>query len=434
MNNMNISCGCNEKSKNMNTLCACNKEVKSMNTSCNCDKEMKNINKECSCTTPLENNKKECPILCSGDNIGQCKYSIDEDTIFLPDLENEVENFTLKPIWKEFCINGSVSVPLQKLSIEEIDSINADVQIISQKVIEVPAVYNLTTHAVTDTVTNEEGKITTGRKLIVEGIVCVTVSYVSLCKDQSVNSFHGQVPFSTFIVLPKDTSLNTNFEVYSLIEEICVKEVCDRKINLTFAVILTAEKTKITECGLKPYKNSGLDCSKPISCIEGGDCFNDQPVIKGICTSGKIENLIKSTKENLWTEISVPELLTIPKCKPNVTQILTISSTVNVMCQNTIITPVAVTNYEGEKLTGLKLLIHAILRQRITYVSDRKCHSVHAAHFDVPISAYIVLPSTASQLSKYRIRTCIEDLYACALNSRQIFKNTTLFFKAEPII
>lgn len=408
--------------------------MSNMNLPCSCDQEIKNISGQCSCTNSMIKDKDTCPILCNGENVGKCRYSIDEDTIFLPDLESEVKNFILKPVWTEFTINGSISVPVQKLSVEEIDSVNADVQIISQKVVEVPAVYDLTTHTVTDTVTNEEGKITTGRKLIVEGLICVTISYVSLCKDQSVNSFHGQIPFSAYIVLPKDTPLNAHFAVYSLIEEICVKEVCDRKVDFTFAIILTAEKTTVTECGLKAYENSGLDCSKPITCTVEEDCFTDQPVIKGICTSVQIENLIKSKTENLWTEISVPELLTIPMCKPNITQILTVASTVNVMCQNTIVTPVAVANYEGEKLTGLKLLIHAILRQRITYVSDKECHAVHAAHFDIPISAYIVLPSTASPLSKYRIRTCVEDLYACALNSRQIFKNTTLFFKAEPII
>lgn len=408
--------------------------MSNMNLPCSCDQEIKNISGQCGCTNSMIKDKETCPILCSGENVGRCRYSVDEDTIFLPDLESEVKNFILKPVWTEFSINGSISVPVQKLSVEEIDSVNADVQIISQKVVEVPAVYDLTTHAVTDTVTNEEGKITTGRKLIVEGLICVTISYVSLCKDQSVNSFHGQIPFSAYIVLPKDTPLNSNFAVYSLIEEICVKEVCDRKVDFTFAIILTAEKTTVTECGLKAYENSGLDCSKPITCTEEVDCFNDQPVIKGICTSVQIENLIKSKTENLWTEISVPELLTIPMCKPNITQILSVASTVNVMCQNTIVTPVAVANYEGEKLTGLKLLIHAILRQRITYVSDKECHAVHAAHFDIPISAYIVLPSTASPLSKYRIRTCVEDLYACALNTRQIFKNTTIFFKAEPII
>ncbi|MEG0133135.1 MAG: DUF3794 domain-containing protein [Clostridium sp.] len=421
MNNINTTCGCDKSRQNIS--CDCNKK-NANNMPCSGDGHM---------TTPCQKelvSSCKCNVTpCSEDN---CNYCVNEDSIFFPDIESKVASFQLKDVWTELSINGSVAVPMQKPSIEQVDSVNATVQILSRRVVVAPAVYD-NSGIVIETVTNEEGKITTGRKLVIEGLICVANSYVSLNKDQSVHSFHGQVPFSAFIVLPKDADVDANYEVYSLIEEICVKQVCDRSINFTFAIILTAEKTSNTDCSKSYYDNSGIDCMGSIGPCGQSECFTDQPVIKGPCTRIQVENLIKDNTETLWTEISVPELLTIPACKPDVMQILTVTSSVEVMCQKVIITPQAATNYEGLELSGLKLLVHAVLRQRVTYISTTDCKSVHSAHFDVPVSAYIVLPNGTSPLSKYKIRTCIEDLYACALNERQIFKNTTLFIKAEPI-
>lgn len=342
------------------------------------------------------------------------------DDVFLDDFEKKVAKFKTKDVWTQIIINGSMNVPESKYSIEQVHSINAKIKIISRKVVETPAIYNKN-DIVCHSIKNEEGKISTGRKLVIEGLICTTVSYVALTENQSVNSFEGQIPFSAFIVLPKDTCLEDNFEVYSLIEQICIKSVCDKNVNLTFAVLLTAEKTLSTNCNKSQYKNSGIDCMK-----------NDF-LIKGLCSKGEIQNLVKDSCETLWTEIDVPELLTIPSAKPDAKQILTLTSKVEIMCQDIVNTPKAAENYEGLMLTGLKLLVHAVLRQRITYISNTDCKSVHSAHFDVPFSAYVVLPPKVSSLSKYKIRTCIEDIYACILGERQIFKNTTLFIKAEPI-
>ena len=421
MDNINSTCSCSKIYDN--SMCNCNK-VNPQNVPCSDNFEM---------TTPCQKELVSACKCSSGASTQQnCVNCVDEGGIFLQDFEEGVETFILKDVWTELTINGVVAVPIQKPSIEQVDSINATVQIISKRVVVTPAVYD-NTGVVIDTVKNEEGKITTGRKLVIEGLVCTNVSYVSLNRDQSVHSYHGQIPFSAFIVLPEDADITANYEVFAVVEDILVKQVCDRTVNMTAVVILTAEKTSKTDCYKSYYENSGIDCSSTVSSCAQNQCFTEQPVIKGVASTIQVENLITDSQETLWTEVSVPELLTIPICKPDVMQILTVTSNVEVMCQSVITTPTLPTNYEGLQLTGLKLLVHAVLRQRITYISTTDCRSVHSAHFDVPVSVYIVLPNGTSPLSKYKIRTCIEDLYACALNERQVFKNTTLFVKAEPI-
>lgn len=407
---------------NINATCSCAQKPTSPYGSCN--------SIDCSTEVPSCENCQ-----CQGQD-QNCNYCVDTGSIFLPDLASMVSNFELKDVWTEITLNGSIAVPVQKLSIEQIDLVNTNVQILSAKVIETPALYTTDEqgNTVITEVPNREGKITTGRKLVIEGLICTAISYVALTCDQSVNTFHGQIPFSAFIVLPKTAVVGDRYQVYSLIEKISIKRVCDRSIDLTFALILTAEKTEASTCAENYLQNSGINCDNYQTSCGATQCFTDQPVIKGVCSPVQIENLITEDTQNLWSEISVPELLTIPSCKPNVVQILSVTSSVMVMCQEIVNTPRMARNYEDLKLSGLKLVVHAILRQRITYISDTECNSVHSVHFDVPISAYIVLRGDTSPLSKYRIRTCTEDLYACAINCRQIFKNTTLFVKAEPIV
>lgn len=344
--------------------------------------------------------------------------------------------------WTEITVNGRVEVPSEKPSIEAIDSINTKIDIIRRKVVLTPAKY---TSATDDTVTvassvnSLEGKRTTGRKLIVEGLLCFTISYVSKAIDQKVHSFHSQIPFSAYIVVPyvigTVDSLNINYEVASCLEDIMVKQFSDRNVELCATLVLQAVPSD-KACDDSYLNNSGIACGSTLKCTitDNNICGNFEPVVGGVCPLGKIKSLLLDiTTDTKWTEMFVPEILNIPSYKPDVEQILTVTSKVDIICQRVIATPTTVTNNEGLQLTGKKIIVEAILRQRITYVSKTECQSVHSAHFDVPLSVFIVVPSDTKLTAKFKLTTCIEDIFSCALNPRQIFKNTTLFIKADNI-
>ena len=391
-----------------------------------------NPQRNCQNSMPNNNPNTDCLEVC-------------DQSIFFSGL-CDGQNFDIsKNYWTELSINGAICVPEQKPLIEQIDSINAKTEIMSIKVIETPGLNNAT-------IENYEGRKLTTRKLIVEGLICLTVSYVSMCKDQSVHSFHGKVPFSAFIVISREIgtgankkdTLNLNFMVASCIEDVCVKSIQNRVVNVTATFILSATQVA-NPCDESYFLDSGIECRDVVDCISCED--NQNIVISGVCPPEKIRNLITTNMEKYWNEISVPEVLTIPSFKPDVEQILSINSKVEIMCQKVIETPIATQNRVAPgqvvvangknlanlNLTGRKLIIEALLRQRITYVSSTDCQSVHSAHFDIPISTYIMVPQKTLLTDKFKIVPCIEDIYACILNPRQIFKNTTLFFKAVPV-
>lgn len=378
------------------------------------------VNKNCSCK---ENSlpRNDCPIYPESINCcPSCPEPVDNDFIDFSGLCKASDfNLSTANNWTELTINGSVLVPEQKPSIEQVEVLNTKIEIIRKKVIETPISSG-----------NYEGRKVTGFKLIVEGLICVSVSYVSKKIDQSLHGFHGKIPFSAYIVLPAKrpdgtpTQVTDDFHVSSCIEDIIVKQVCDRKVNLTTTFVLQAIPLKKTD-GEACFEDCDMVHSEKSTC----ECDSGTPEIKGLCTPDNVA----LGSEKRWTEIFIPEVLNVPSYKPPVEQILSVTSKVEIFCQKVISTPTRSANNEGLILTGKKLVIEGMLRQKVVYVAKNESQSVHAVHFDVPISTFIVLASSDQLTDKFRVFPCIEDIFVCILNDKQIFKNTTLFFKATKL-
>lgn len=165
-------------------------------------------------------------------------------------------------------------------------------------------------------------------------------------------------------------------------------------------------------------------------------------IINGICGREKIENFLAEGDIRRWTELVVPEVLCIPKVKPDVEHLISISSIVEIISQRVINTPLKTTspklfppifNQEGTAITGIKLVVEGVLRQKIIY-SAAKTQSVHAIHFDMPFSAFIVLDPQDCITRKFKVDVCIEDIFVTDITPRKIFKNVVLIIRALPLV
>ncbi|MCT4605599.1 MAG: DUF3794 domain-containing protein [Marinisporobacter sp.] len=147
------------------------------------------------------------------------------------------------PYWTQISIPESLILPEQKPDIEQINSVNISVEILRKKVIVTPN---------SDGVENQEGKLLTGRKLIVEGQLCQTINYTAAVPEQSVHSAHFVVPFSAFIVLADPISgtdpLDLNFDVNACVEDVFILNVCPRQIFKNVTLFLQAVPAAMTEC------------------------------------------------------------------------------------------------------------------------------------------------------------------------------------------
>lgn len=156
--------------------------------------------------------------------------------------------------WTEISIPETLVLPKEKPDIEQLISANVVVRIIRKKVIVTPS---------TEKCPNFEGKLLTGRKLIIEGELCQTITYTADFCDQPVHSAHFAVPFSAFIVIPKKVkildkcsccekridSLSINFDVNACVEDVFVQEISKRRIFKNVLLFLQAVPTTLSGCG-----------------------------------------------------------------------------------------------------------------------------------------------------------------------------------------
>ena len=144
------------------------------------------------------------------------------------------ETLNRYPYWMQMYLPETLCIPAQKPDAESLNSVNVSVNILRNEVIKTPSSTPLE---------SLEGKILTGRKLIVEGQLCQLVEYTANDTEQSVHSAHFYVPFSAYIVVPEtitftlsdDTtitvdSLNVDFQVNACIEDLSVQLLNERTV------------------------------------------------------------------------------------------------------------------------------------------------------------------------------------------------------------
>jgi hypothetical protein len=131
-----------------------------------------------------------------------------------------------------------------------------------------------------------------------------------------------------------------------------------------------------------------------------------------------------------FKQFNVQENVCLPCAKPDIEQITKVMAEVVIICTRVIKTPVA-TSLEGQNLTGWKVIVEGEVRQKVEYVADEPTQSVHAAHFVMPFSTFVVLPECYQPGTPLVVTGYIEDIFAQQINKRCIFKNITILVTAE---
>lgn len=158
---------------------------------------------------------------------------------------------SLTPYWKQMYISESLQIPAQKPDIEQINSIDVSVSILRAEVIKTPRSYD-DTGVLPVAQPNMEGRLLSGRKLIIEGQLCQKVVYTALETSQPLHSAHFYVPFSSFIVVPEqitfetvtEDSFNVNFDVNTCIEDVTSCVIDKRSILKQVTLMLYAVPTQ----------------------------------------------------------------------------------------------------------------------------------------------------------------------------------------------
>lgn len=177
---------------------------------------------------------------CSGIlvNLAQATYGYKladgtTGTLMTDDTSNSVSLQMNISTFKQMSIESYLVIPEVKPDIEAINTMTGTIDICNMNVIETPQS------------TSTEGQKLTGYKLIIRGTLNLVIEYTALSETQSVHSAHYSVPFSTFIILPKDYTIGRRIEIGSLVEDIYYNAIDIRKFFANTTVLINA---KILSC------------------------------------------------------------------------------------------------------------------------------------------------------------------------------------------
>lgn len=131
-----------------------------------------------------------------------------------------------------------------------------------------------------------------------------------------------------------------------------------------------------------------------------------------------------------FKEFIIEEMLQIPTEKPDIEQIVKITSNINISETRIIDTPLG-KSLEGQIVTGKKAVVKGRVLQKIEYVADEPTQSVHGAHFNIPFCNFIVLPEDYTDKELVIVTGYIEDIYAEQIGKRNIYKAVTILLDAE---
>jgi len=135
-----------------------------------------------------------------------------------------------------------------------------------------------------------------------------------------------------------------------------------------------------------------------------------------------------------FKQMNVVEIVKIPPQKPDIEQVVDVTVNAKIMSAR-IIDTVCSKSYEGQLLSGKKLVLELKLEQVINYVADYADQPVHSAHYEeVMRSVFIIVPKEINKVpierllkgNKLKITPYIEDIYAEQRDKRTVFKNITL--------
>ncbi len=132
---------------------------------------------------------------------------------------SEISNF------KQISLNSKVTIPNVKPDIKTLDNVDAKIEIKEHYVIDVISGVS------------NEGQRLYGKKLIVHGELNASIEYTEPC--DSVHSAHWSIPFTTYIVLPKDYAKN-KIDVGSIIEKISSVALNSRELEINTLLLVVA--------------------------------------------------------------------------------------------------------------------------------------------------------------------------------------------------
>ena len=135
--------------------------------------------------------------------------------------------------FKQLSVEEELQIPIAKPNIEALNEMVGKIEIMGCHLIE------------TGEFISQEGQRITGFKLVITGMLNLSVKYTALEIEQSVHSAYYKLPFSTFVVMPDRYTVGSKIDVEGVIEDIYYKQYDIRDFFTNTTLLINV---KILDC------------------------------------------------------------------------------------------------------------------------------------------------------------------------------------------
>ena len=371
--------------------------------------------------------------------------------------------------WSEISIPEILCIPLVKPDIEAIDQVYANIVLDNIKLIETPFAYR--EYVLFSFYTSVNGLTTTLTPLITALTGSITALITPTLDTTLIAAFNTlETTLSALTAVPGVPALITLVDGFE-------SDITNLISDLTTATtaVTTAADNLLAAIATTPLSPESI-CAAIQALIDELNALTTLvnsiiPLLTNMSTSldaaaTAIGNAAVTTAVGLVTTALDTAIAGLPVAGVTtaITNILDVLAPID--CTNSTVF-VLINNEEGTCLSGRKLIVEGILKQKIVYTAEVETQSVHSAHYEIPFISYIIPyakfenaeyqqdisvydPETNGSIlvngfiktgtgdivvdldEEFSVDTCIEDIYVYALDKRRVFKNVTLFLKATP--
>ena len=139
-----------------------------------------------------------------------------------------------------------------------------------------------------------------------------------------------------------------------------------------------------------------------------------------------------------FKEEIICKVLSIPPQKPDMERLLDFMVDAEVVNINLIETPKG-RSQENQYLSGQKLVVEVIIKEKVMYVALEPRQSAHAAHYETLISMFVILPDEIDgkkicdlvRANRITVTPYVEDVCARIIDKRTIHKCVMLFLDVK---
>ncbi|WP_343338685.1 hypothetical protein TPELB_08900 [Terrisporobacter petrolearius] len=171
-------------------------------------------------------------IICGANIINQAsityEYTMDGGETYetSSSVSNECGVTIRSTSFKQTFMNKILQIPDVKPDIENIVDVDAKFICTNSKIIDTPIG------------TSQEGQSLTGKKLVINGKLCVTVIYVAEVETQTVHTAHFELCACEYIVIPDNEDLDCNINPDIYIEDIFFEQMNSRQLFINIAYLV----------------------------------------------------------------------------------------------------------------------------------------------------------------------------------------------------